>query len=93
MTPPIIATTGASVAIGSLFAGIGGLEIGLLRAGFGPVLWHCEIDPFCRKVLAHHWPDAIQFTDVRHLHAGGYGDGKEVPREVPAVDVICGGFP
>lgn len=81
--------------IGSLFSGIAGLELGLLRAGFGPVLWHCEIDPFCRKVLKRHFPDAAQYEDVRHLHADGYyaaGD-KEVRREVPAVDVICGGFP
>ena len=80
--------------IGSLFAGIGGLDLGLERAGFGPVAFQVEIDPFCRRVLASHWPDAARFEDVRHLHADGYysADGKEVPIKVPAVDVICGGF-
>jgi len=66
--------------IGSLFSGIGGFELGLERAGLGPVLWQCEIDPFCREVLTKHWPDAERFDDVIGL-------------EPPAVDLICGGFP
>lgn len=66
--------------IGSLFSGIGGLELGLERAGVGAVAWQCEILPGCREVLAHHWPDAVRFDDIRGLHP-------------PAVDLICGGFP
>jgi len=69
------------VTIGSLFSGIGGLELGLERAGLGPVLWQCEIDPFCRAVLAKHWPNVTRYTDVTR------------PRDYPAVDLICGGFP
>jgi len=72
--------------IGSLFSGIGGLELGLERAGLGPVLWQVENDPFCQKVLAKHWPDATRFDDVRSLRG-------EVLKEVPSVDIICGGFP
>lgn len=67
--------------IGSLFSGIGGLELGLERAGLGPVLWQCELDPFCREVLAKHWPNVTRFDDVTR------------PRNYPAVDLLCGGFP
>lgn len=67
--------------IGSLFSGIGGLELGLESAGLGPVVWQCEIDPFCRSVLAKHWPNATRYEDVTQ------------PREYQHVDVVCGGFP
>ena len=69
--------------IGSLFSGIGGLELGLERAGLGPVKWQVEIDPYCRAVLAKHWPDVERFDDVRTV-------GREC---LAPVDVICGGFP
>jgi len=39
--------------VGSLFSGIGGLDLGLERAGM-KVKWMCEIDPYCRKVLKKH---------------------------------------
>lgn len=68
--------------IGSLFSGLGGLEKGLEDAGLGTVAWQCEIDPFCRSVLAKHWPDARRYEDVRTVDA-----------TAPPVDVICGGFP
>mgnify|MGYP001236533317 CR=1 FL=1 len=68
--------------IGSLFSGIGGLELGLERSRLGSVSWQCEIDPFCQRVLARHWPHARRFEDVRTVDA-----------TAPSVDVICGGFP
>lgn len=68
--------------VGALFSGIGGLELGLERAGM-KTCWQVEIDPYCQRVLAKHWPDVPR-----------YGDIKEVdPRELERVDVICGGFP
>lgn len=64
-----------------LFSGIGGFSLGLERAGMRTVAF-CEIDPFCRRVLAKHWPNVPCHDDVRTL------DGRAL-----VVDVICGGFP
>lgn len=69
--------------IGSLFAGVGGLELGLEWAGVGRVVWQVEQDRWCRGVLAMHWPNAQRFKDVRHV-------GRH---SLASVDVICGGFP
>lgn len=70
----------------SLFAGIGGMDLGLDRAG-----WTCvgqvEIDPFCRSVLARHWPEVPRHDDVRTCVEWWLGE----PR--PAVDMVAGGFP
>lgn len=69
--------------LGSLFAGIGGFELGLERTGGFKTEWQVEIDPFCRRVLAKHWPDVRQWDDVRTFP----------PDESWKVDAIAGGFP
>jgi len=68
--------------VGSLFSGIGGMDLGLERAGFS-IVWQCESDDFCRSILSRHFPDTQCFQDVRsvtHERAG-------------SVDLVCGGFP
>lgn len=70
-----------------LFSGIGGFELGLQRAGM-TIAAMCEIDPFCRRVLATHWPEVPIYDDVRQLTAADLArDG------VGSIDLMCGGFP
>jgi len=68
--------------VGSLFAGIGGFDLGFEREGY-EVRWQVEIDEYCQKVLAKHWPHVPRYDDVRDcgLH------------NLEPVDVITGGFP
>jgi len=49
-----------------LFSGIGGFSLGLERAGMRTIAF-CEIDPYCRKVLAKHWPGIPCYDDVTTL--------------------------
>lgn len=70
----------------SLFAGIGGFDLGLERAG-----WECvgqiEVDQFCRNVLQRHWPHVRRRGDIRLVD-------DELAREWwGGVDAIVGGFP
>ena len=70
----------------SLFSGIGGLELGLERAGMTAV-GQVELDPFCRGILARHWPEVPRHDDVRTTVEWWQGQ----PR--PQVGLVCGGFP
>ena len=70
-----------------LFSGIGGFSLGLHWAGCRTAAF-CEADPFCRAVLARHWPGVPCYDDVRTLSAARLrADG------VPMPDLLCGGFP
>ena len=66
-----------------LFSGIGGFSLGLEWAGMSTVAM-CEKDPYCRKILAKHWPHLTIHEDIRNLDGNQYAD---------SIDVVCGGFP
>ena len=68
---------------GSLFAGIGGMDLGLEWSGM-TCKWQVEIDGYARRVLAKHWPNVPKHDDVRTFPPNE-GDWN--------VDVIAGGFP
>lgn len=68
--------------VGSLFSGIGGFDLGFTVAGF-EIAWQVELDPYCRAVLAKHWPDVPRYNDIREVGSG----------VLQPVDVIVGGFP
>jgi DNA (cytosine-5)-methyltransferase 1 len=68
--------------VGELFAGIGGFGLGLERAGF-EIAWQVEIDPYCTRVLAKHWPAVPRYGDIRAVDWS----------TVAPVDLVCGGFP
>ena len=70
-----------------LFSGIGGFSLGLERTGGFETVAFCEVEPYCRAVLAKHWPGVRQYDDIRELTAD------TLARDGIAVDVICGGFP
>lgn len=72
----------SALTFGSLFAGIGGLDLGLERAGMR-CAWQVELDDYANRVLAKHWPDVPRFRDVREVGV----------HNLPPVDLVCGGFP
>lgn len=73
------------ITVGSLFAGIGGLEWGLERTGEFRTVWQVENNSYAQKVLAKHWPDCGRWDDVRTFPPHPADDWK--------CDLICGGDP
>tara|TARA_R100001594_G_scaffold84688_2_gene119229 strand:+ start:48 stop:1124 length:1077 start_codon:yes stop_codon:yes gene_type:complete len=71
--------------VGELFAGIGGIGLGLEMTGGFEVKWQVERDEYASKVLAKHWPEVQRFNDVRTFPPGDNNDYY--------VDLIAGGFP
>ncbi len=68
--------------LGSIFAGIGGLDLGFERAGFRTA-WQVEINEANRTVLGDRFPDAARHRDVREVGAA----------QLEGVDCIAAGFP
>lgn len=68
--------------VGSLFAGVGGFDLGFEQAGF-TTAFQVEIDEKASNILARHWPGVTRFTDIREVNA----------HVTPEVDILVGGFP
>jgi DNA-cytosine methyltransferase len=70
----------------SLFSGIGAHCLGYTWAGM-EIVGHCEIDPFCRKVLRKHWPEVPKIKDVKSITA------EKVARACGHIDMIAASPP
>jgi DNA (cytosine-5)-methyltransferase 1 len=68
--------------LASYFAGIGGFDLGFQHAGIIPA-FHCEIDPFCQRVLKRHWPEIPLHDDITTLKA----------QDIPEAEIWAGGWP
>ena len=73
-----------TITFGSLFAGIGGFDLGFERAGM-TCKWQVEIDDYANRVLKKHWPEVRRHRDIKTFPPSPESDW--------SVDVICGGFP
>lgn len=70
----------------SLFSGIGGIELGLERAGMTTV-GQVEVNEYCRRVLEQHWPGIPRHDDMRSTVEWWESESR------PPVDVVAGGVP
>jgi DNA (cytosine-5)-methyltransferase 1 len=71
------------ITIGSLFSGIGGIELGLEKTGGFKTEWFVENNLYARFILRKHWPDTPIYKDIRKVNF----------YETPRVDILTGGFP
>lgn len=74
----------------SLFAGIGGFDLGFDRAGF-TTAGQCEIDPHARSVLDRHWPTVPKHDDVTTLRGSTFGPADVVTFGSPCQDLSVAG--
>src|SRR3954471_16505538 len=68
--------------VASLFSGIGGFDLGFERTGF-EIAFQCELNDFCQRVLAHHWPTVPKAPDIKELASA----------DIPDADIWVAGFP
>ena len=67
----------------SLFAGIGGIDLGLEATGHFETVQFVEYDPYCQHILKRHWPDVPVWGDVKTFDPDSCGE----------IDCIVGGYP
>lgn len=72
---------------GFLFSGIGGMEIGAIKAGITPI-WSNDNDKFCCQVLRKNFSHKIIHEDIKKIR---YGEGYK--EQLQSVDILAGGFP
>lgn len=70
----------------STFAGIGGFDLGLERAGWR-CAGQCEIEPYCNAVLEKHWPKVWRHPNVKTL------TGELIRQRCGHLDALVGGPP
>lgn len=71
-------------AVGSLFSGIGGIELGFENTGAFKTLWFVEKDRYAQAVIRKQWGnDAVIYDDITRLDF----------RKVQRINVLTGGFP
>lgn len=69
--------------VGSLFSGIGGIDIGFEQVGF-EIAWANEIDVDACKTYRHNFPNALLIEDdIRNVN----------PSDLSDIDVLVAGFP
>ncbi len=68
---------------GSLFSGIGGFDLAAEWMGWKNI-FHCEKEPFPRKILNYYWPNAISYEDIKKT---------DFKKHHGTIDIISGGFP
>jgi len=73
-----------------LFAGAGGMSLGLETAGWRCVA-HAEIEPHARAVLRHHWPDVPLYGDVAELDGTRFRGVTMVTGGSPCQDLSIAG--
>ena len=69
--------------VGSLFSGIGGIDLGFEQAGF-EIAWANEVDAAACKTYRHNFPNTLLIKgDIRNIN----------PDDLPDIDVLVAGFP
>ena len=68
---------------GSLFSGLGGFDLAAASVGWKNA-FHCEINPFCTRVLNYWFPEAEHYEDITKT---------DFTRWRGRIDVLSGGFP